>query len=97
MLSTLLYFIFFIVYMSFNLITFDVYSKKNERTNYWVLIFIYIYYTILIGYIIAVADINGTFAEKFIEIAIFVVASAIIMKYYYTNVIVPKDDKEFKE
>ena len=52
MIDTMPYAIGFLIYVGFCLVTFNVYSQKKELTKIFVLIFIYLYYTALAGYLI---------------------------------------------
>lgn len=80
----------FVIYMAFNVITFEIYSKQEGVTNKYVLGFIYIFYSILIGYIIHLVDYNpihNNMIEIIIEILMYYIASATFLIIYYKNVI----------
>lgn len=87
----------FIVYIFFNITTFKVYSRNKETTKKYILFFIYVYYTILAGYVIQLVDYSivlQNFFEVAIQIVIFAVAGGLYMVYYYNSIIAPTD-KEY--
>lgn len=86
----------FVIYMAFNVITFETYSKQNGTTNKFVLGFIYIFYTILMGYVINLVDYNpftNNIIEIIMQIAIYALAAALFLIIYYNNVIKSKDQE----
>lgn len=85
MIENIYFAIGFLVYVSFCLITFKVYTHKNEITKSLILIFIYLFYTILASYVISFVDIKGTFFEKFIQSIVYAVMCSIVLYYYYQN------------
>lgn len=82
----------FLIYCAFVLITFDMYSKKQEVTNPMVLVMIYVYYSILGGYVVSVMETTGDFFILFIEIAIYIIGCGLISFYYYGTAIKPRDE-----
>ena len=86
----------FIIYLIFNVVTFKVYSKKQEATKKYILFFIYVYYTILGGYVIQLVDysvVNNNFLEIVLQIVIFAAAGGLYMVHYYNSIITPEDEK----
>jgi hypothetical protein len=86
----------FVIYLFFNVTTFKVYSKREETTNKAILFLIYIYYTILAGYVIHLVDYNiieQNYLEIFIQILLFVFAGGLFMIHYYISNIKPVDEK----
>ena len=77
------------------MVTFDVYSKKKEVTSMTVLYMIYLYYTILAGYVINLVDSDATSASRFIQIVIYAIAGGLLLTHHYKYVIAMKD-KDFK-
>lgn len=82
----------FTVYLIFNIITFKVYSKKKEITKKYILFFIYVYYTILAGYLIQLVDNN--IWEIAIQTLLFTIAGGLYMIIYYRTVIVERDEQD---
>jgi hypothetical protein len=85
MIDTTPYAVGFIIYIMFNLITFDVYSKGKEYVNHIVLYMIYVYYTLLAGYVINLVDrYNG---EEplfiFLQVLAYAIAGGVFMVYHY--------------
>jgi len=93
MIGTLYYAIGFIIYFAFCYVTFVVYSKKKEMSKMFILIFIYIYYTLLAGYVINLVDVNGNLFERLVQIAIYAIACGLMMMHYYSTVIKKEDDE----
>jgi len=85
MIDTMPYAIGFLIYVGFCLVTFNVYSQKKELTKIFVLIFIYLYYTALAGYLISVVDYNASFFEKFMQIFFYAMACGLFLWYHYEN------------
>ena len=86
----------FIVYIFFNIITFNVYSKKREVTNKHILFFIYVYYTLLAAYMIQLVDysvVRENVLEVGVQILIFALAGGFYLTYYYNSNIAPQDEK----
>ena len=85
MIETTPYAIGFIIYVVFNLITFDVYSKGKEYVNHLVLYMIYIYYTLLAGYVINLVD--SVAGEEpmyiFLQVLAYAIAGGVFMVYHY--------------
>lgn len=94
MIDTFYFGIGFFIYVAFCLITFDVYSKKEQGANPLILLFIFLYYTLLTAYLINLVDVNGTFIEKTIEFLIYSITGGILCLYYYRNVIDSKEEKK---
>ena len=90
MIDTIFYGIGFLIYTAFCVITFEVYSKKREVTNPMVLGLIYLYYTILVGYLLSIVEMESWFVF-FVEFFIYAVACGLISFYYYNSSIKKKD------
>jgi hypothetical protein len=89
-----LYTLGFVIYLFFCIITFKTYSKKEEMTKKYILFFIYIFYTILAGYVIQLVDYNflkNNIAEVIMEIAILAFGGGLYLFHYYNTIIKPKD------
>jgi hypothetical protein len=74
--------------------TFKVYSRKKETTKKYMLFFIYVYYTILAGYVIQLVDysiVRQNFLEVAIQIIIFASAGGLYMVHYYNSIIAPEE------
>ena len=91
MIDTIYFAIGFIVYIGFGIITFDVYAKKKELTKIFMLIFIYLFYTVLALYLINLVDRYADFIERLIQMAIYAVAGAIFLYSHYKTVIEKSD------
>jgi uncharacterized membrane protein YczE len=94
MINTLFYGIGFLIYAYYTMLTLDIYSKKEEETNVFVLFIIFLFYSILIGYVINFLDNNEKFYVKIVEIGIYVIVNGIITAIHVFNYILPKD-KEY--
>lgn len=95
MINIFYYILGLIVYVLFSVFTFNIYSKKKEVTNIYVLFFIYVYYSILAGYIIQMVDYNpveNNFLEVIFETIIFMVLGGLYLLHYYYSVIKVKDE-----
>jgi len=95
MIDTLHYGIGFIIYVTFCLITFDAYSKKKEITKFFILIMIYVYYSILAIYVINFVDFNGTKIEIFFQSMIYLFGCGLYLFQHYNYVIKKNDDDMF--
>lgn len=93
MIEITLYGFVFLIYCGFTLVTFDMYSRKQEVTNPLVLVMIYVYYSILGGYLVSVMEVNNDFFILLIEISIYVIACGLLSFYYYGTTIKPRDDE----
>ncbi|MFW6233552.1 MAG: hypothetical protein ACOC16_02230 [Nanoarchaeota archaeon] len=86
----------FIIYLFFNIITFKVYSKKEETINKVILFLIYVYYTILAAYVIQLVDysiIYKNYVEIIIQIVLFGIAGGLFMIHYYISHLKPMNEK----
>ncbi len=97
MISTIPFVIGFIIYVLYSIFTFDMYSKKEGRTSPFILILIYIYYSILASYIISFVDSNSSFFEKGIQIVIYIVCGGFFMFSHYIVSIKNIEDDEYKD
>lgn len=99
MIETTPYAIGFVVYVIFNLVTFDVYSKGKEYVNHIVLYMIYIYYTLLAGYVINLVDsANGEDALIiFFQVLVYAIAGGLFMVYHYKYEISKNEKFQDKE
>lgn len=98
MIEVKFYLIGFLIYIFFNFLTFNFYSKKEEITKKYILIFIYIYYGILASYIIYLVDfspLKDNFFEIVIQSLVYLIACAIFLFSYYKNIILKNDEKYF--
>ena len=62
-----------------------------------VLFMIYVYYSILAGYVVSVMESSSDVIILFIEIAIYVIGCGLISFYYYGTAIKPRDDENSKK
>jgi len=92
MIDTVPFALGFLFYAWYSIFTFNVYSKKEGVTKAYILFLIYLYYTILAGYVISFVDSSASFMERFIQIGIYVIIGAIVMYYHYQSTI--KEDNE---
>lgn len=92
------YAIGFIIYMAFNIMTFEAYSKKQEITNRYVLFLIYIYYSVIASYVIYLMDYNIELQnnmEIIMQSLVYIILAAFILYFIYQNIITLKDEKMF--
>ena len=75
----------FLIYCAFTIITFDMYSRKMEVTNPLVLVMIFVYYSILAGYVVSVLETSSDFFVLIIEMLIYFIACGLISFYYYSG------------
>ncbi len=68
--------------------TFDVYSKKKEKTSPFVLSFIYFYYTLLVFYVLNLLNQGVELAFQF---GIFALLGAFVCSFYYNSSIKAAD------
>ncbi len=94
MIPTLAYGIGFIVYMTFCLVTIDIYSRKDGMTPSLIVALIYLYYSFLAMYMINLVE-SGDFIEVIIQCAIYVVAGGVIVLHYYKANIKTRDDEMY--
>lgn len=97
MIDTIPYAVGFVIYILFNIITFDVYSKGKTYVNHMVLYMIYIYYTLLAGYVINLVE-KGTGTEMwitFLQVIIYAIAGGLFMTFHYKAII--QKDKKFAD
>lgn len=91
MINTLYYAIGFLIYVWYSTYTFDVYSKKEGFTKFFIFIMIYFYYTFLAGYIINFVDYNALLIEKVVQISIYAIIGGIIIYTHYKLIISNKN------
>lgn len=102
MIDPLYFGIGFIVYVFFTVLTFDIFSRRKGETNIFILIFIYIYYSILAVYLINFVErglseilvYEYSIFEVIIQSMIYLVACAIYVSYYYKSTIRKRDKQE---
>jgi hypothetical protein len=95
MIPTLYYAIGFIVYIIFNIITFKTYSKKKEMTKKFVLYMIFLFYSLLAGYVISFVEKNAgaTFLEISVQTVILILAGGLFLNFFYFDVIKDKEEE----
>lgn len=88
------YAIGFLVYAIFCYSTINIYSKKEGFTPFLSLVMIYVYYSILAGYLIYVVDHQSSSGMMgvIVQSLIYWVACGILMYHHYNNVIKPKEE-----
>lgn len=94
MIETKYYAIGFIVYLVYMIFTFNIYSKKREMSNFFILFAIFFYYTLLAGYIINLVDNSAEFYEKLVQIGIYAIGGALFLYLHYESNIKIKDDEK---
>lgn len=87
MIDILPYGIGFVFYVSAIMFSFRFYLRKtreaNSLENPFAMYFIYLYYTILAGYVINFVDSNEIFSVKFIQVAIYAIAAGGFLHVHY--------------
>ena len=96
MINTVPFALGFLFYAWYSILTFDIYSKKEGITKVYILFLIYLYYTILAGYVISFVDSYANFMEKFIQIGIYSIIGAIVMYLHYDSSI-KKENGDYLE
>lgn len=91
MIDSLLFIVGFVVYLVMAIVTFDAYSRKEGMTNKYVLFLIYIYYTVLAGYVISFVDKKAAPGDVLYEIIVYAVLGGILFAFYYREVIRKRD------
>ncbi|MCA9497051.1 MAG: hypothetical protein KC589_08965 [Nanoarchaeota archaeon] len=94
MITPLYFGIGFLIYVTFTVTTFKVYSQKQEVTKILVLWMIYFYYSILAAYVINLVTIGEPFFEKIVQIAVYWIVCGVYVSYYYDSEI-KEEEKEF--
>lgn len=84
----------FVIYVSFCLLTFEFYSQRKEMTKMPVLVFFYLYYTILSWYVIGIVEEDGAFVQ-FIQTMFYAIPCAFILLNYYNKNIKSKDERMY--
>lgn len=87
MIDTVPFAIGFVVYVVFCLVTFDVYSKREDVNKIFAFLMIYAYYTLLAGYVISFVDSNASFFEVFMEITFYAVTCGLFLYSHYKSVL----------
>ena len=94
MIDLITYAIGFIIYMTFNIITFEVYSKKQETTNRYILFLIYMYYSAIISYVIYLMDYNQIIQnnmEIIVQSMLYMILGGFVLYFMYQKVITLND------
>jgi len=91
------YLIGFFIYLGFTIYTFEVFSKGKTMTKAFPLIFIYIYNSILVIYVLSWVDANGIFMERVVYSLLYLILAAISLKKYYSKYVSKEDDKLFRQ
>ena len=89
------YAIGFIIYVIFCLLTFEMYSRNKTMTKQPVLIFFYLYYSILAWYVIGIVD--ESTLEQIVQTVIYMIPGGFIVLYYYNTSIKPKDERLYHQ
>lgn len=90
MIDTLYFGIGFVIYLGFLLATFKTISYRSfsKMINQAILFFIYVFYTILAGYVIRLVDYTGNNgAEIMVQVLIYMVAGGFSVYMFYNNYI----------
>ncbi len=83
----------FLVYIGFCMVTFKIYSKKEGTTQWFYLLMIYIYYTLLAAYVISFVDSKSGSFVIFIESVIYAIAGGFVLLEYYNGPIKKADEE----
>lgn len=97
MIPTTTYIIGFLLYIFFSTTTFNFISKTDKKNQFFKLLGVYVYYTLIIAYWISIVDINGSSFEKIIQLFIYIFASSIFLYFYYKNIIEKGREKYFSQ
>lgn len=87
----------FVLYQAFCIVTFDIYSRKEGETSPFILVFIYIFYSILVGSVISFVESGESFFEILVQILIYVLASGFVLYFYYKKVLTIEKEKKYME
>lgn len=89
MIPTFYYFLGFLLYTGFNMITFNSFSKiEDEMKKKAGLFIIYLYYSILASYVISFVDIDATGVEIAFQTIVYIVAEGIFLWFNYKEMLV---------
>ena len=91
MIDTIPFAIGFIIYTFMCVLTMDIYSKKEGMTSGFVLMFIYIYYSILAVYLISFVEGGEDPFVILVESLIYLIACGLYLFSHYRSVIKPQD------
>lgn len=83
----------FLIYISFCLVTFDTYAKNEGKTNVAVLVLIFVYYSILAGYVINLVETLESTFVKTVEMLLYYIAGGIFLFFHYKNSIKINDEE----
>lgn len=97
MIPTTTYLIGFLVYLGFCVLTIKYTSKINKEYLLIKIIFVYIYYSIIIGYWLSIVDVTGTQFELIVQTIIYLLTSSLFLFFYYKNTIQQGFTDYFKE
>ena len=87
MIDTIPFAIGFIIYTFMCVLTMDIYSKKEGMTSGFVLMFIYIYYSILAVYLISFVEGGEDPFVILVESLIYLIACGLYLLSHYRSVI----------
>ncbi len=95
MIPTLYYAIGFIIYIIFNIITFKTYSKKDGITKKFILYIIFLFYSLLAGYVISFVENNSgaLFSEIMVQTIVLIFAGGLFLNFFYFDVIKDKEEE----
>ncbi len=93
----ILYLVGFIIYIFFCVLTFEVYSKKKEMTKSFILIFIFIYYSMLANYVIFFILFDKFLIKKIIIFLVYIFLGAFFLSSYYEKHIKIEDEKLYRQ
>lgn len=91
MLPVIPYAIGFVIYVLFCLLTVEAYSRNKTITKFPLLIFFYIYYSILAWYTIGIVEPNTI--DHILQIFIYMIPCALLLIFYYNKSIKPRDEQ----
>ena len=91
MIPTFYYFIGFLVYTGFNIITFNTFSKiEDEMKKKGGLVLIYFYYSLLAAYIMGIVDIEASGIEILFQTLVYIIAEGFFLWFNYKNIFLGK-------
>jgi len=93
MIDTIHYTLGFLVYIIYCHVTFNVYLYKNDFSKFLTLIIIYVFYSILAGYIIFTVDLSGSGLEKIIQSMIYFIAGGFYLYFNFDSRVKIKEEE----
>ena len=97
MIDTIPFIIGFLIYITYTIITINIYSQGKKIDSNLIIFMLFLFYTALAGYVISFVDAQSSIFEKSFQIFIYFLFGSITIYFQYKDRFFVKDNNLIQE